>query len=186
MQPHCILRYIKSSPRQGLLYEDKGHTNIVRYSEADWARFPSDGRSTSDYYILIGGNLISWKSKKQVIVARSRTEAEHRAMALSTYEFIWLRQLLQELKMGGVEPMTLICDNQLALHIASNAMFDERTKHIEIDCHFIREKIDSGCITTSFVNSKDQVTDIFTKSLQGSGINYICGKVGVYNLHAPT
>ena len=96
-------------------------------------------------------------------------------MALATCELIWLRQLLQELKMGGVEPMTLICDNQVALPITSNVVF-HGTKHIEIDCHFIREKIESGFIT-SFVNPKDQLVDIFTKSLQESRINYICGKL---------
>lgn len=97
-------------------------------------------------------------------------------MALATCVLMWLRQLLQEFKVGGVEPMTLICDNQAALHIPSNAVFHERMKHIEIDCHFIREKIESGFIT-SFVNPKDQLVDIFTKSLQESRINYICGKL---------
>lgn len=87
------------------------------------------------------GNLISWKSKKQTIVARSSAKAEYLAMALATCELIWLRQLLQELKIGGIEPMTLICDNQVALQIAYNVVFPERTKHIEIDCHFNWEKI---------------------------------------------
>ncbi|WMV45012.1 hypothetical protein MTR67_038397 [Solanum verrucosum] len=178
-------RYIRSSPEQGLLYEDRGHTNIVGYSDVDWAGSPSDRRSTTSYFVLIGGNLMSWKSKKQVIIARSSTEAKYRAMALATCELIWLRQLLQELKMEGVESMTLICDNQVALHIASHAVLHERMNHIEIDCHFIREKIEFGYITTSFVNSKDQLVDIFKKSLRGSRIDYICGKLGAYDLYAP-
>ncbi|XP_075099322.1 secreted RxLR effector protein 161-like [Nicotiana tabacum] len=93
-----ILRYIKKAPGQGLLYEDKGHTDIVEYSDADWAGYPSDRRSTSGYCIMIGGNLISWKSKKQYVVARSSAEAEYRAMTLATCELIWLKQLLQDLK----------------------------------------------------------------------------------------
>ncbi|RVW39243.1 Retrovirus-related Pol polyprotein from transposon TNT 1-94 [Vitis vinifera] len=162
-----ILRYIKSTPGQGVLYENRGHTQVVGYTDADWAGSPTDRRSTSGYCVFIGGNLISWKSKKQDVVARSSAEAEYRAMALATCELIWLRHLLQELRFGKDEQMKLICDNQAALHIASNPVFHERTKHIEVDCHFIREKIASGCVATSFVNSNDQLADIFTKSLRG-------------------
>ncbi|RVW16754.1 Retrovirus-related Pol polyprotein from transposon TNT 1-94 [Vitis vinifera] len=176
-----ILRYIKSTPGQGVLYQNRGHTQVIGYTDADWAGSPTDRRSTSGYCVFIGGNLISWKSKKQDVVARSSAEAEYRAMALATCELIWLRHLLQELRFGKDEQMKLICDNQAALHIASNPVFHERTKHIEVDCHFIREKIASGCIATSFVNSNDQLADIFTKSLRGPRIKYICNKLGAYD-----
>ncbi|RVX05810.1 Retrovirus-related Pol polyprotein from transposon TNT 1-94 [Vitis vinifera] len=180
-----ILRYIKSTPGQGVLYENRGHTQVVGYTDADWAGSPTDRRSTSGYCVFIGGNLISWKSKKQDVVARSSAEAKYRAMALATCELIWLRHLLRELRFGKDEQMTLICDNQAALHIAFNPVFHERTKHIEVDCHFIREKIASGCVATSFVNSNDQLADIFTKSLRGPRIKYICNKLGAYDIYAP-
>ncbi|RVW94848.1 Retrovirus-related Pol polyprotein from transposon TNT 1-94 [Vitis vinifera] len=180
-----ILRYIKSTLGQGVLYENRGHTQVVGYTDADWAGSPTDRRSTSGYCVFIGGNLISWKSKKQDVVVRSSVEAEYRAMALATCELIWLRHLLQELRFGKDEQMKLICDNQAALHIASNPVFHERTKHIEVDCHFIREKIASGCVATSFVNSNDQLADIFTKSLRGPRIKYICNKLGAYDIYAP-
>ena len=107
-------------------------------------------------------------------------------MALATCELIWLKQLLWELRFGKDEQITLVCDNQVALHIASNLVFHERTKHIEVDdCHFIRKKIASGCMTTSFVNSSDQLVDIFTKSLRGPRMQYICNKLGAYDLYAP-
>jgi len=115
-------------------------------------------------------------------VAKSSPKAEYRVMASATCELVWLKQLLRELQFGDVNPMTLICDNQAALHISSNLVFHERTKHIEIDCHFIREKIVSGDIKTKFVNSSDQL-DIFTKSLRGPRIGYICNKLGTYCMH---
>ena len=105
-------------------------------------------------------------------------------MALATCELKWLKHLLQELRFVKDEQMKLICDNQAALHISSNPVFHERTKHIEVDCHFIKEKIASGCMPTSFVNSNDQLVDIFTKSLRGPRIKYIFDKRGAFDLYA--
>ena len=95
------MRYIKRTPGQGLLYEDKGSTQIVGFCDADWAGSPIDRHSTSGYCVSIGGNLVSWKSKKQNVVARSSVEAKYRAMTVATCELIWIKQLLQELKFGN-------------------------------------------------------------------------------------
>nr|KYP51533.1 Copia protein [Cajanus cajan] len=162
-----ILRYIKKAPRKGLLYEDKGDSRISGYSDADWAGCPIDRCSTTRYYVFLGGNIISWKSKKQNVVARSSVEAEYRAMALITCEFVWIKQLIRELRFCEDHPMRLYCDNQVALHITSNLVFHERTKHIEVDCHFVREKLLSKEIITEFVNSNEQLADVMTKSLRG-------------------
>ena len=180
-----ILCYIKGTSGQGVLYENRCHTQVIGNCDADWEGSPVDRHSTSGYCVFIRGNLISWKSMKQDVVARSSVEAEYRAMALETCELIWLKQLLQELRFGKDGQMTLMCDNQAALHIASNPVFHEMTKHIEVDCHFIREMIASGYMTTSFVNSSDQLVGIFTKSLQGQRIQCIYNKLGAYNLYAP-
>ena len=179
-----ILRYIKSTPDQGVLYKNRGHTQVVGYTDADWVDSPTDRRSTSEYCVFVDGNLISWKSKKQDVVARFNAELEYRVMTMATCELIWLRHLLQELRFGKDEQMKLICDNQTALHVASNSVFHERTEHIEVACHFIREKISSGCVTTSFVNSNNQLADIFTKFLRGPRIKYICNKLGTYDIYA--
>ncbi|XP_073227016.1 uncharacterized protein [Cicer arietinum] len=181
-----ILRYIKNAPSKGLLYEDNGNTNVVGYSDADWAGSRSDRRSTSGYCVLVGGNLISWRSKKQNIVARSSAEAKYCVVAATACELTWLKQLLKQLKLGDVNVMKLICDNQVALHIASNPVFHERTKHIEIDFHFVRDKVLSGEITTNFVGSNDQLADIFTKSLRGPRVESICNKLGAYDMYAPS
>jgi len=106
-----ILKYIKRSLGKGLLYGSNNHTRVVCYSDVDWAGSPSDRRSTSGYYVSIGGNLISWKSKKQSVVARSSAEVEYRAMASTACELVWLKQLLQELQFGDVTQMTLVCHN---------------------------------------------------------------------------
>ena len=181
----CILRYIKGTLGQGVLYKNRGHTQIVGYCDADWVSSPADRRSTSRYCVFIRDNLISWKSKKHDIVVRSSAEVEYRAMVLATCELIWLKQFFHELRFEKDGQMTLVCDNLATLHIASNPVFHERTKHIEADYHFIRNKIASGCMTTSFVNLSDQLTNIFIKSFQGPRIQFICNKLGAYNLYAP-
>ena len=86
-----------------MLYKNRGDTQVIGYIDADWVGSPTDRCSTSGYCVFIGGNLISWKSKKQHIVARSSAEAEYRAMTLTTCELIWLRHLLQELRFGKDE-----------------------------------------------------------------------------------
>jgi len=128
----CILKYIKGSLGKILLYGHNNHTRVICYSDADWAGSPSDRRSTSRYCVSIGNNLISWKSKKQSVVARSNAEAEYIAMASATCELIRLKQILKELQFREVNQMTLSCDNQDALHISSNLVFHERTKHIRL------------------------------------------------------
>jgi len=121
---------------KGLLYGHSNHSKVVCYSDANWVGSPSNRRSTYGYCVLICDNFISWKSKKHVM-ARSNAEVEYRVMASATCELIWLKHLLKELQFGEITQMTLICNNQVALHISSNPIFHERTKHIEIDCHFI-------------------------------------------------
>ena len=127
--------------------------------------------------MFIGGNLISWKSKKQNDVAQASAEPEYRAIASTTCELMWIKQLLQELKFCEVQQMLLYCDNQAMLHIASNPVFHERTNHIEVDCHFVREKLMAEEISIEKIGSNDQLTNILTKSLRGPKIHFLCSKL---------
>jgi hypothetical protein len=118
-------------------------------------------------------------------VTRSSAEAENRAMAHTTYELTWLRTVFQEFGLLTQGPTPLCCDNQAAIHIASNSVFHERTKHIEVDCHFVRSKVKSKDIITPFVPSGSQLADIFTKALPKNAIDFICSKLGVIDIYSP-
>ncbi|RVW26940.1 Retrovirus-related Pol polyprotein from transposon RE1 [Vitis vinifera] len=180
-----ILCYLKKAPGLGILYSSQGHTRIECFSDADWAGSKFDRRSTTGYCVFFGGNLVAWKSKKQSVVSRSSAESEYRAMAQATCEIIWIHQLLCEVGMKCTMPAKLWCDNQAALHIAANPVYHERTKHIEVDCHFIREKIEENLVSTSYVKTGEQLGDIFTKALNGTRVEYFCNKLGMINIYAP-
>jgi hypothetical protein len=118
-------------------------------------------------------------------VARSSAEAEYRAMASTTSKLTWIKHLLHDMKIECEGSMQMHCDNQAARHIASNPVFHERTKHIEVDCHFVREKVQSGEIVTPFVRSGNQLADIFTKALDKSSHHMILSKLGLINIFKP-
>ena len=118
-------------------------------------------------------------------MTRFSAEAENRARAHTTCELTWLRTVLQEFGLLTHGPPPLYCDNQAAIHITSNPVFHERTKHIEDDCHFVRSKVESKDIITPFVPSRSQLVDIFTKTLPKNAIDSICSKLGVIDIYFP-
>lgn len=135
--------------------------------------------------MFVGGNLVSWKSKKQPVVARSSAEAEYRAMATAACELVWLKTLLTDLGSSCTTPMTLFCDNQAAMHIAANPVFHERTKHIEVDCHYIRQQVQLKLINTHYVRTSDQLAEVFTKTLPSLQFQRLLSKLGSINLLDP-
>jgi hypothetical protein len=158
-----ILRYLKNASGKRLIFRKNGHLNIEGYCDSDWASCSDDRKSTSGYCMFIGDNLVSWKSKKQTVVARSTAEAEYRAMALGVTEMLWLRALLVELKIDQRAQMKLWCDNKSAISIANNPVQHDRTKHIEIDRFFIKEKLNSGLLELGHVSTRDQAANCLTK-----------------------
>ncbi|CAA7016760.1 unnamed protein product [Microthlaspi erraticum] len=133
-----------------------------------------------------GDSPLAWKTKKQDTVSFSSAEAEYRAMAFTTRELKWNRELLSCFGISHPQAMHLYCDNKAALHIAANPVFHERTKHIERDCHYIRDEIIKGSLTTSHVRTTEQLADIFTKALGSQQFSYLRRKLGIRDLHAPT
>ncbi|WZZ88611.1 hypothetical protein YC2023_117190 [Brassica napus] len=177
-----ILMYLNGSPDQGVWMGCNGSTEVVGYCDADWAGDRADRRSTTGYCTFIGGNLVTWKSKKQKVVSCSSAEAEYRAMLKLTNELVWIKGILKHLEIDQATPMTMHCDNQAAIHIASNSVFHERTKHIEVDCHKVRQMIILGVILPCYTRSEDQLADVFTKAARHKTMESIHIRLGLIDL----
>lgn len=157
----------------------KGSTILTAFIDADWAGCPYDRRSTGSYSVFFGGCPISWASTKQFIVSRSSIGVEYRSLASTTAEVIWICKLLKELHIFLPKKPSIYCDNVRALSLASNHIFHARTKHLEVDYHYVRELILSNHIQVLFVSSIDQIANVFTKGLTGIRFNYLRTKRSV-------
>ena len=182
-EPHLqaakrILRFLKATVSHGLWFT-KGNVHLTAYSDADWAGCPFDRRSTSGYCIFLGSNLISWSAKKQSTVARSSTEAEYRSLANTAAELTWICQLLADIGFSLPCQPQLWCDNLSAISLAKNPVFHARTKHVEIDYHYIREKVLAHELSLHFVCSQDQIADICTKALSKSRFLFLRAKLAL-------
>ncbi|KAJ4744580.1 polyprotein [Rhynchospora pubera] len=175
-----ILRYLCGTLNSGLFIHADSSFDLHAYSDADWAGSQDDRRSTSGFCIFLGKNIISWSAKKQPTVSRSSTEAEYRSLALTCTEILWLQYLMDELRITINATPTLWCDNIGATFLAANPMFHARTKHIEIDYHFVRERVASKQLAVKFLCSSDQIADIMTKPLPLSRFVFLRNKLTVF------
>ncbi|CAL9005264.1 unnamed protein product [Prunus brigantina] len=135
------------------------------YSDADWAGDLNTRRSTTRFVIFLKNNPISWQSKKQGSVSRSSTEAEYRALTNTAADLAWIRQVLLDLKVCLPEPPTISCDNLSALALSSNPIYHSRIKHLDIDFHFVRERVQRNDLTVQYIPTEEQLADVFTKGL---------------------
>jgi len=178
-----ILRYIKSAPGKGMFFPNNSSLQLKGFSDSDWATYPQTRRSVTGFCVFVGSSLICWKSKKQSTVSRSSSEAEYRALAALTCEIQWLKYLLDDFSITTQPLAGVYCDNQSARHIASNPSFHERTKHIEIDCHIVREKLQAKLFQLLPIPSSQQPADIFTKPLEPARFDPIVSKLGLVNIY---
>lgn len=173
-----ILRYIKGTLGHGLWFQ-RGSFVISAFSDSDWAGDSTDRRSTTGYCIFLGPNLVSWSAKKQTTVARSSTEAEYRALAHTATDLSWIQQLMGELQLPIFTPFTIWCDNMSAIALAHNPVFHARTKHIEVDYHFLRDKVLQKQLHIQHIGTHDQLVDLFTKPLSAARFLFLTSKLMV-------
>ena len=190
-EPHLaalkrILRYISGTLHLGLLIRPSSHPELIVYSDADWAGCPDTRRSTSGYAVFLGDSLVSWSSKRQNTVSRSSAEAEYRAVANAVAEASWLRQLLSELHTPLRKTTLVYCDNISTVYMSSNPIQHQRTKHVEIDLHFVREHVALGDVRVLHVPTTSQFADIFTKGLPTSVFTEFRSSLNVWTPDAST
>lgn len=173
------ISYVAHTLHHGVLLRGSNVLHLRAYSDSDWGACIDTRRSVTGYVLLFGDSPISWRSKKQSTVSRSSSEAEYRAFAAAASEVTWIVRLLEELGVTNLKPVTLFCDNKSALRMAHNPVLHDRTKHIEIDCHFTREKVMDGLLQLTYLPTSSQLADVFTKILPSSHFQTLLAKLGM-------
>jgi hypothetical protein len=160
-----ILRYLKNTISPGLLLTRSRVSTLEAFSDADLAGCPDDRKSIGGYCVYLGSNLISWSFEKHHTVSRSSTEFEYKSVANTTVELLWVQSLIRDLGVQLASLPKLWCDNIGATYLAVNPVFHARTKHVEIDFHFVRDHVADKSLQILFISCKDQLVDVLTKPI---------------------
>lgn len=180
-----LIRYLFTTGTQGLFYNAAVNPDLTAYCDADWGSCKLTRQSLTGYCVLFGNTVISWNCKKQQTMSRSSAEAEYRSIVDVCYELSWLISLCAELHLKHLTHVPLFCDNQSALYISHNPVFHERTKHIEIDCHLVRQKLKTGLICPQHISTHEQPADLFTKALSSAQLLHFLSKLAVVQSSSP-
>jgi transposase InsO family protein len=176
-----IMRYLRGTSDWALHVGGTGAGGVTLqgYSDADWAGDLDTRRSTTGYVFTLGSGSIAWASKRQATVAQSTTEAEYMAVSSAAREAMWLRQLMTDLRMPVQLPITLYSDNQGGIALTKNPVLHQRTKHVDIKHHYIRELVEAGTVNLAYVSTADMVADVLTKALPREKHEQCCRGLGV-------
>ncbi|CAL1357179.1 unnamed protein product [Linum trigynum] len=180
---HRILRYLQGTKELGIMFPSAGSPTLRAYSDSDFAGCIDTRRSTSGWCVQFGDAFISWRCKKQDKVSKSSTEAEYRAMSEVGSEVVWLRRLLSDFGISCPLPMDLYVDNTSAIRIAENPVLHDRTKHIEIHVHYIRDLVREGTLRLHHLQTEEQVADLFTKAFSTSRHWFLGNKLMLRDRH---
>jgi hypothetical protein len=174
----CVVRYLKGTRTMKLeLGGDK--IQLLGYTDASYATCPDTRQSVSGYSFTLGSGLVTWSSRKQRTVSTSTCEAEYVAACDVTKEAVWLRALLNSVEINQTRPIPLLCDNNGSIVLTGDPSFHNRVKHIDIKYHYIRECVDRGDVDVSYVNTKDNIADAFTKPLDTKSFRRMRDLMGV-------
>jgi hypothetical protein len=161
-----VVQYLKGTRELKLHLGGDNPINLIGFTDSDWANCTDTRRSLGGFAWSLGSGLCSWSVKKQKTVAASSCEAEYVAAFEASRECVWLRMLLKEIDFPQNNPTTLLCDNQAAISLSEDPQLHQRVKHIDLKFHFLREQVQANELTLRYVNTNDNIADIFTKALE--------------------
>lgn len=174
-----VLRYLAGTPSVGITYSSgSGGGDLVGWCDADFAGDLDTRKSTTGYVFTISGGAVSWSSKRQPTVATSTVEAEYMAASAAAREALWLKKLVAELGQP-VAAVPICCDNQGALSLLHNPVLSDRSKHIDVHHHFVRERVARGEVVFGWIPTREMTADVFTKPLSAEMHWVCCGQMGV-------
>jgi hypothetical protein len=174
-----VLRYLRGTITYGLRYTSNSGVMLLGYADSDWDGSAVDRKSTSGYCFSLGSAMISWSSRKQGSIAQSTAEAEYIAASDACREAVWLRKLLSDLFGGKLEPTVIHCDNQSCIKLSEKPVFHDRSKHIEMKYHFIRDMVQRGAMKLQYIRTDEQIADILTKPLSLTKLVHFRDKLGI-------